>query len=60
MSEEEQKIRRERLNYELGIIHQMKYDGYFLIVWDYINYAKDNDLIVGDGRGSGGGAIVDY
>jgi len=60
MSEEDQKIRRERLNYELGIIHQMKYDGYFLIVWDYINYAKDNDLIVGDGRGSGGGAIVDY
>ena len=51
MSEEEQKIRRERLEYELGIIHQMGFDGYFLIVWDFINYAKSHDIIVGDGRG---------
>ena len=60
MSDEEQSIRRKRLDYELGIIHQMNYDGYFLIVWDFINYAKNNDIIVGDGRGSGGGAIVNY
>lgn len=60
MSEEEQKIRRERLEYELGIIHQMGFDGYFLIVWDFINYAKSHDIIVGDGRGSGGGSLVNY
>lgn len=51
MTEEEQKVRRERLEYELGIIHQMGFDGYFLIVWDFINYAKSHDIIVGDGRG---------
>lgn len=60
MSVEEQIIRRKRLEYELGVIHQMNYDGYFLIVWDFVNYAKNNDIIVGDGRGSGGGAIVNY
>lgn len=60
MSEEDQKIRKERLNYELGIIHQMGFDGYFLIVWDFIKWARNNDVYVGSGRGSGGGSIVDY
>ena len=60
MSSEDQKVRRDRLNYELGIIHQMGFDGYFLIVWDFIKWAKSHDVAVGPGRGSGGGAIVDY
>ena len=60
LSDEEQKVRRERLEYELSIIHQMGFDGYFLFVWDFIRWAKENDVYVGDGRGSGGGAIVDY
>ena len=60
MSDEEQKKRKERLDYELGIIHQMGFDGYFLFVWDYIKWAKDNDVYVGAGRGSGGGSLVDY
>lgn len=60
MSDEEQKARKERLDYELGIIHQMGFDGYFLFVWDYIKWARDNDVYVGPGRGSGGGSLVDY
>lgn len=60
LSEEAQAIRRERLDYELGIIHQMGFDGYFLFVWDFIKWARENDVYVGDGRGSGGGAIVNY
>lgn len=60
LSEEAQVIRRERLEYELGIIHQMGFDGYFLFVWDFIKWARENDVYVGDGRGSGGGAIVNY
>ena len=58
--ENEQDIRKERLDYELGIIHQMGFDGYFLFVWDFIKWARENDVYVGDGRGSGGGAIVNY
>jgi DNA polymerase III subunit alpha len=49
-----------RLNYEIGIIHQMKYSGYFLIVWDFIKYARDNGIPVGPGRGSGAGSLVAY
>ncbi len=49
-----------RLNYEIGIIKQMKYSGYFLIVWDFIKYAKDNGIPVGPGRGSGAGSLVAY
>ncbi len=49
-----------RLNYEIGIIHQMKYSGYFLIVWDFIKYAKDHEIPVGPGRGSGAGSLVAY
>lgn len=60
LSEEAQAIRRERLDYELGIIHHMGFDGYFLFVWDFIKWARENDVYVGDGRGSGGGAIVNY
>ena len=55
-----QRIREKRLEYELGIIHQMGFDGYFLIVWDFIKYAKENGQAVGDGRGSGGGSIVNF
>jgi len=49
-----------RLNYEIGIIHQMHYSGYFLIVWDFIKYAKDHGIPVGPGRGSGAGSLVAY
>ena len=49
-----------RLNYELGIIKQMKYSGYFLIVWDFIKYARDHGIPVGPGRGSGAGSLVAY
>ena len=55
LSEKEKEIRRKRLDYELGIIHQMGFDGYFLIVWDFIKWSKHNGVYVGDGRGSGGG-----
>lgn len=50
----------ERLDHELKIIKKMGFDSYFLIVWDFIKYAKDNDIPVGPGRGSGAGAIVAY
>ncbi|MEG2936146.1 MAG: DNA polymerase III subunit alpha, partial [Clostridium sp.] len=50
----------ERLNYELGIIKQMGYVDYFLIVWDFIKYAVDNGIPTGPGRGSAAGAIVAY
>lgn len=58
LSEAEQKIYRERIDYELGIIHQMNFDGYFIIVWDFINYAKTHGVKVGSGRGSGAGSLV--
>ncbi len=60
LSSEDQKIRKERLEYELNIIHQMDYDGYFLIVWDFVNWSKNNSVKVGPGRGSAGGSIVCY
>lgn len=50
----------DRLNYELGIIHQMGFIDYFLIVWDYINYAKSVGIPVGPGRGSGAGSIAAF
>ena len=50
----------DRLEYELGIIHKMGYDGYFLIVWDFINYSRSHDIPVGPGRGSAAGSIVAY
>ncbi len=50
----------ERLKYELDTIRTMGYVDYFLIVWDFINYAKQNHIIVGPGRGSAAGSIVSY
>jgi DNA polymerase-3 subunit alpha len=50
----------DRLEYELSVIEKMGFASYFLIVWDFIKYAKDNDIRVGPGRGSGAGAIVAY
>ncbi|MGJ4849833.1 DNA polymerase III subunit alpha [Bacillota bacterium Meth-B3] len=49
-----------RLDYELGVIESMGFVDYFLIVWDFIKYAKDNGILVGPGRGSGAGSIVAY
>jgi DNA polymerase III subunit alpha len=49
-----------RLEREIRIIKQMKYSGYFLIVWDFIKYAKDNGIPVGPGRGSAAGSLVAY
>jgi len=49
-----------RLDYELGIIHKMGFDDYYLIVWDFIKYAKDHDIPVGPGRGSGAASIAAY
>lgn len=60
MSEEEIRIRKERVKYELSVISQMDFDGYFIIVWDFINFAKSNNVKVGDGRGSGAGSLVCY
>ena len=51
---------RERLEYELGVIKRMGYVDYFLIVWDFIKYARDHDISVGPGRGSAAGSIVSY
>jgi len=51
---------RERLEYELNVIRTMGYVDYFLIVWDFINYAKQNRIMVGPGRGSAAGSIVSY
>ena len=50
----------DRLEYELGTIESMGYVEYFLIVWDFINYAKQNKIMVGPGRGSAAGSIVAY
>ena len=50
----------ERLNYELDTIRTMGYVDYFLIVWDFIKYARDHDIMVGPGRGSAAGSIVSY
>ena len=51
---------RERLNYELGVIQSMGYVDYFLIVWDFINFARSHGIAVGPGRGSAAGSIVAY
>lgn len=49
-----------RLEYELGVIVQMGFAGYFLIVWDFIDWSRNNDVPVGPGRGSGAGSLVAY
>ena len=51
---------QERLSYELGVIHNMGYVDYFLIVWDFIHFARSHDIMVGPGRGSAAGSIVSY
>ncbi|NLM42774.1 MAG: DNA polymerase III subunit alpha [Clostridiales bacterium] len=50
----------ERLDYELSVIEKMGYADYFLIVWDYVRFAKDKGIMVGPGRGSGAGSLVAY
>ncbi len=50
----------ERLEYELSVIEKMGYVDYFLIVWDFIRYARENNIMVGPGRGSAAGSIVSY
>ena len=51
---------KKRLNYELGVIKDMGYVDYFLIVWDFIHFAKSKDIMVGPGRGSAAGSLVSY
>ncbi|WP_379546557.1 DNA polymerase III subunit alpha [Qipengyuania sp. DSG2-2] len=58
LPEEERQVYYERLDYELGIINRMGFPGYFLIVADFIQWAKDNGIPVGPGRGSGAGSLV--
>lgn len=53
-------VHEERLNYELSVIKKMGYSGYFLIVWDFINFAKQQGIFVGPGRGSAAGSLVAY
>lgn len=50
----------ERIDYELGVITSMGFTNYFLVVWDFIRYAKENGILVGPGRGSAAGSIVTY
>lgn len=57
---ERRKVYEDRLNFELDIIIQMGFPGYFLIVMDFIQWAKDHDIPVGPGRGSGAGSLVAY
>jgi DNA polymerase III subunit alpha len=56
----DQEAYRARLELELDVISRMQFPGYFLIVWDFINYAKEHGIPVGPGRGSGAGSIVAY
>lgn len=60
LSKEEQDIRRKRIDYEMSVIHQMNFDGYFLIVWDFLNYCRKANIPIGAGRGSAGGSEVCY
>jgi DNA polymerase-3 subunit alpha len=53
-------VHKKRLEYELGVIEKMGFAGYFLIVQDFVNWAKDNGIIVGPGRGSAAGSIIAY
>ncbi|MDP9018999.1 MAG: DNA polymerase III subunit alpha, partial [Candidatus Eremiobacteraeota bacterium] len=53
-------VLRERFEYELGIINKMGFASYFLIVWDFIKFARDRDIPVGPGRGSAVGSVVSY
>ncbi|MBE6592751.1 MAG: DNA polymerase III subunit alpha [Ruminococcaceae bacterium] len=55
-----ERIYKDRIDYELNVIEKMGYSDYFLIVWDYVNFAHKNDIPVGPGRGSGAGSLVAY
>ena len=54
------KIYIDRLKYELDVINKMGFCNYFLVVWDYVMYAKNNNILVGAGRGSAAGSLVSY
>ena len=54
------KIVTDRMEYELSVISKMGYTDYYLIVWDFIRYAKSNNIPVGPGRGSGAGSLCAY
>ena len=54
------KVYLDRLKYELDIINKMGFCNYFLIVWDYVNFAKQNNILVGPGRGSAAGSLVSF
>ena len=58
--EHSEEVYLDRIEYELSVIDKMGYNDYFLIVWDFINYAKSQDIPVGPGRGSGAGSLVAY
>lgn len=58
LSKDKQDEYKKRIDYELGIIHTMNFDGYFIIVWDFINYAKKYGVKTGAGRGSGAGSLI--
>src|SRR6202035_28036 len=51
---------RQRLEFEIQVIEKMGFAGYFLVVWDFIRYARENDIPVGPGRGSAAGSVVSY
>ena len=55
-----EKVYRDRIEYELSVIDTMGYNDYFLIVWDFINFAKNENIPVGPGRGSGAGSLIAY
>ncbi|MDF5714257.1 MAG: DNA polymerase III subunit alpha [Rhizonema sp. NSF051] len=57
---EVESVYKERLEYELKMIQQMGFSSYFLVVWDYIKFARDNHIAVGPGRGSAAGSLVAY
>ena len=58
--DEVDKVYQERLEYELKMLQRMGFSSYFLVVWDYIKYARDNNIAVGPGRGSAAGSLVAY
>ncbi len=58
--EEVEPVYQERLEYELKMLQRMGFSTYFLVVWDYIKYARDNNIAVGPGRGSAAGSLVAY
>lgn len=60
LSQAEQDVRKSRLEFELESIKQMGFSGYFLIVWDALNYGRENGVEIGRGRGSAGGSLVCY